>query len=209
MDIFGQLSSIAAFAYIATSGVALVAATRAPGTRRKLAAFNWTAVAVIFVLLAVWRLGEGEARVQEVVRSWTRNHGVYDDRYSFQIPITLGAVLAVSGLVWLARRSSGAGQSGRALCVALVMGVFTAVRATSLHAVDAFLYESIGPIHVNYVIDLGLTALAGALALVDCGLLVTPAPPPPTPRRSSSRSRSSGSGSRQRDRDRSSDRHRP
>jgi hypothetical protein len=83
------------------------------------------------------------------------------------------------------------------------MAVFTAVRATSLHAVDALLYQSVGPIHVNYLIDLGLTAVVAAFALADCRLV---AAPPPPPRRSSSRSGSSSHGSRRRSRSRDHDR---
>lgn len=168
MEIFGQLSPIAAFAYIATSGAALFAAVRTPAARREAAQRTWTAVAVIFVALAVWRLTNGEALVQDMVRTWTRKDGIYDDRHVFQVPVTLGAVLIIAGLVWLAQQSSGVGRAGKALSVALVMVVFTAVRATSLHAVDAILYESVGPIHINYLVDLGLTALVALLAVADC-----------------------------------------
>jgi len=192
MEIFGQLSPIAAFAYLATSGLALVAAVRAPAIRRMVSVRNWVAVALIFVLLAIWRLDDGEALVQGVVRNWTRNRGIYDDRYSFQIPVTLGSILAVAALIWLAGRLSDAGHSGKALCTALVMAVFTAVRATSLHAVDAFLYASFGPVHVNYVIDLGLTAVVAAFAAADCWRKAAVAQ---TSRRASPRSRSAGGGS--------------
>jgi len=195
MEISGLLSPLAACAYLATSGFALIAAFRAPARRRDLALFNWFAVVVIFVLLAVWRLDNGEALVQDQVRDWTRARGLYDDRHSFQVPVTLAAVLAITGLIWLAGRASGAANSGKGLSVALIMAMFTAVRATSLHAVDALLYQSVGPIHVNYLIDLGLTAVVAALAVADCRLLGAPAPPP---RRSSSRSGSSGNGSRRR-----------
>jgi hypothetical protein len=203
MEISGLLSPLAACAYLATSAFALIAAFRAPARRRELALFNWFAVVVIFVLLAVWRLDNGEALVQDQLRNWTRANGTYDDRHSFQVPITLAAVVAVAGLIWLAGRASGAAHSGKGLCAALIMAVFTAVRATSLHAVDALLYQSVGPIHVNYLIDLGLTAVVAAFALADCRLV---AAPPPPPRRSSSRSGSSSHGSRRRSRSRDHDR---
>lgn len=186
MEVVGQLSALAALAYLATAGTALVAAVLAPAGGRRRARFNWIAVAGVFVLLAVWRLTNGEAVVQDIARTWARNSGVYDDRHSVQVPVTLGAVLMIAALVWLARRSSGAGFSGKALSVSLIMVVFTAVRATSLHAVDALLYESVGPVHINYLIDLGLTALVAVLALADCRRALVPAP---VKRRSSSRRR--------------------
>ena len=137
------------------------------------------------------------------MRGWTRAVGIYDDRHTFQVPVTLGAVLAIAGLIWLANRSSRAGNSGRALSFAVIMLLFTAVRATSLHAVDAFLYQSIGPVHVNYVIDLGLTALVAALALADWRNV-----PERRSQRSSSRGRSSGHrSSRRSSRRRSHDEH--
>lgn len=189
MEISGLLSPVAALAYLGTGGAALVAAVRAPRHWRKAAVPNWIAVLVAFVALAAWRLGNGEERVQDRVRGWTRAVGIYDDRHTFQVPVTLGAVLAIAGLIWLANRSSRAGNSGRALSFAVIMLLFTAVRATSLHAVDAFLYQSIGPVHVNYVIDLGLTALVAALALADWRNV-----PERRSQRSSSRGRSSGGG---------------
>ena len=198
MESIGPLSSLAALAYLATSGAALFAAARAPADRRKIAWINWSAVAAIFVLLALWRLGNGEALVQDHVREWTRANGTYDDRHAFQVPVTLGAVLAMAALVWLARRASGSGRSGPALSFSLIMAVFTAVRATSLHAVDELLYASIGPIHINYLIDLGLTALVAALAVADWWRVAAPAH---RSRRSSSSSSSSSRGQRSRHRD--------
>ena len=186
MEVVGQLSALAALAYLATGGMALVATVLAPVDGRRRARFNWIAVAVVVVVLAVWRLTNGEAVVQDFARTWARNSGVYDDRHSVQVPVTLGAVLMIAALIWLARRSSGAGSSGKALSVALIMVVFTAVRATSLHAVDALLYESVGLVHVNYLIDLGLTALVAGLALVECRRALMP---PKGKRRTSSRRR--------------------
>lgn len=186
MEILGQLSALAALAYLATSGVALVAAVLAPAAGRKRALFNWITVAALFVALAVWRLTNGEAVLQDQVRTWARSSGVYDDRHTFQVPVTLAAVLVIAALVWLAWRPAGAGNSGKALGFSLIMVVFTAVRATSLHAVDALLYASIGPVHINYLIDLGLTALVAVLALADCRRALAP---PPAKRRRSSRRR--------------------
>ncbi|KUR80132.1 hypothetical protein [Novosphingobium sp. FSW06-99] len=200
MEISGPLSPIAGFVYIATSGLALVAATCTPATRRKLAVINWGAVAVIFVALAVWRLTDGEILLQDYVRGWTRGHGVYDDRHVFQVPVTLGAVLVMAALVVLAQRSSGVGRSGQALALSLVMVVYTAVRATSLHAIDEILYQSLGPIHVNYLIDLGLTALVAALAIFECRQVATSASR--RHRSSSSRTRRSRSADRDPDRPR-------
>jgi hypothetical protein len=161
MHVPANLSQFASLFYLATAALALGA-----GLRHRTGLVRWTMTAGGFLILAAWRLDDGEALLQDAVRTWTRNAGTYDDRHAFQAPVTLGAVVVVALLVWLGLRSRGAGRSGQALCVTLIMLVFTAVRAVSLHAVDAFLYASIGPVHINYVIDLGLTAVVAGLALM-------------------------------------------
>ena len=168
MEPISGLSLLAVLAYLGTVALALAAAGLASGRRGRAAALRWVLAGVAFAALAGWRYTNGEALLQDSVRTWTRIKGVYDDRYTFQIPLTLAAILVVAALLWLALRWRGNGRSGQALCLALIMLIFTAVRATSLHAVDAFLYESIGPVHINYLIDLGLTAGVAVLALLDC-----------------------------------------
>jgi hypothetical protein len=162
MHLLGNLSYLAALSYLATAVLALVA-----GARHRAALQRWILVAVAFVMLAAWRLADGEALLQDRVRTWTRNSGTYDDRHVFQVPVTLGAVLILALIVWLGWGTRRAGRPGQALCATAIMLVFTAVRAVSLHAIDAILYHSIGPVHVNYLIDLGLTAVVAGLALTN------------------------------------------
>ncbi len=197
MEAISPLSLVATLAYVLTAMAALTAAFRPDRARGRMVTINWTGVAVIFLVLAAWRYTDGEAVLQDQAREWTRNHGVYDDRHTWQVPITLAAVAAIIALGLVAIRWSGVRQSGRALCAAVVMLAFTAVRAVSLHAVDDVLYQSFGPVHVNYLVDLGLTAIVAVLALIDCGLFGA-AEPAPVKRQSSSRNRRSGHSDRER-----------
>lgn len=188
MEAISTLSLVATFAYVLTAMAALAAVLRRDHARRRIVIVNWLGVAVIFLALAAWRYTNSEAVFQDQAREWTRLHGVYDDRHDWQVPITLGAIAVLLVLGLLAGRWAGVRQSGKAVYLALVMVAFSAVRAISLHAVDEVLYHSIGPIHVNYLIDLGLTAAVALLAMVDCGLFGAPVPA----RRSPSRSHRSG-----------------
>jgi hypothetical protein len=177
-------SQLAALAYALTGMAALIAVARA---RKRLAMANWVAVAAIFAALVLWRLTNGEALWQDRIRTWARANGSYDDRQAWQVPLTLLAVMVIVAIAGWMFRSGRARHSGRALALALIMVIFTAVRAASLHAVDALLYASAGPIHVNYVIDMGLTALVALLAVIDWRVIGQPAEP--RHRRRSSRHR--------------------
>ena len=166
-------SQVAALAYALTGMAALIAIARA---RKRLAMANWAAVAAIFAALVLWRLTNGEALWQDRVRTWARLNGSYDDRQTWQVPLTLAAVVLIAVIGGWLFRSGRARHSGRALALALIMVIFTGVRAASLHAVDALLY-SVGPVHLNYVIDMGLTGLVALLAVIDWRLIGQPSEP--------------------------------
>ncbi len=173
MDAISPFSLAAALAYVATAVLALIAAFAVPG-RRRATMRDWSAVGAIFLALALWRFTNGEAQVQDYWRSLAQLHGTYEYRHDWQAPVTVamllaGVVIGIAGFRWAGRR-----RAGQALCAAVAMVLFVGLRTISLHAVDGILYRALGPIHLNYVIDLGLTALTATLAMADCGWLGTP-----------------------------------
>ena len=190
METISYFSLAACLAYVMTAAISLMAAFAARARRQRAAAHHWIFVGTIFVALAGWRLANGEVLVQAHSRFWAQAHGWYDERHDWQAPITLAALLAVGAVLVAAVRWAGTRPSARALCVAIVMILFAALRVISLHAVDEVLYRAVGPFHLNYVIDLGLTGVAAALALADCGWFgAFAAPRRHAPHRRQSRSR--------------------
>lgn len=191
MATISTFSMAAAMAYVVTALLALACALGAPRRQHRAAMLHWIVVALVFAGLAAWRLTDGEGHVQAYARNWAQIHGTYDDRHDWQAPIAILALLVVVATGFAGARWAGPRASGRALCLAVVMVLFAGLRLVSLHAVDEILYRALGPIHLNYVIDLGLTGLVVVLALVDLGWVGQASPPA---RRSRSRSRSRGSG---------------
>ena len=140
----------------------------APGRRLSaIARRNWRIVAAIFALMVIWRLAQGEQRVQDSVRYWTRDHGFYDERQALQIPATIVVILLATAMMMALSRVRHARRSAFGLGASAALALFAAVRAASLHDVDELLYRAIGVVHVNYLIDMGLTGLVGLLALLD------------------------------------------
>lgn len=150
---------------LATVGYFVVAAT-AFGARvrdRNSNARRWLLIALVFVGLAVWRLSNGEMIVQDAVRRAASEDRLYSSRGELQRPLIALIVLFTAPsmfLAWGAFRRSGQGRwMAIAQVATLVLVIYTFVRLVSLHPVDAFVYQSLGPIHVNYLIDGGLTSL--------------------------------------------------
>ena len=151
--------------YLLTAALALWAAqadgarSRTPGAAR----FHWIAVAALFVGAAAWRLGNGEGRVQAMLRGGLEEGGQYASRYGLQAPViavfVLVAVLACGWLAWRWRSM----PVHRALSAAGALGLlaFSMVRLISFHPLDRLIYASFGPLRLNYLIEL---ALIGAVA---------------------------------------------
>jgi hypothetical protein len=183
MEPISTFSLAAALAYVVTAVLALACALAATRRPHRAAIRDWIAVALVFLALAGWRIANGEAQVQTFARNWAQMHGTYDDRHEWQAPITIGVMLVVAVLGIAAVRWAGSRASGRALCLAGAMVLLAVLRVVSLHAVDEILYRALGPFHLNYVLDLGLTGLVAALALADRGWLGTGGPAGPPSRR--------------------------
>lgn len=132
-------------------------------------AFHWQAVALLFAGLAVWRLGAGEAVVQTWVREATQASGSYALRQRWQAPVAALAMLGGGAwIIWLvaARHADPLLQWSRFASLGLL--AYSMFRLVSFHSVDAVIYRSFGPFHLNHGIDLGLAALAGWCAILAC-----------------------------------------
>jgi hypothetical protein len=164
-----MLNVWAAGIYLLTAAAAIAAASRDHSRRR----FAWTSVGVAFTALAAWRLAGGEAALQELLRSAAAERNLYDERGEVQRPLIAFALLLgapATVLLWRKYARDGARTRLAVACIAASILVgYTVIRAVSLHAVDALIYQSIGPVHVNYLIDGGLT-LACLIAGVSSAL---------------------------------------
>jgi len=165
------LSLTATGLYLAVGAVCLYAAvsTGREGASRPGRAI-WLAIAALFVILAASRMLNAEDRVRDLMRVWL-NAGIgYEARRTIQGPIA-ATVLALSGLAGIAlllgfRPTRSGARVERALLWATrasaAMLVLVALRLISFHPVDAILYQ---PLRLNWVFDIGLTALVGIAAL--------------------------------------------
>ena len=164
LTVFSLISSVM---YIVTAccALAVVAGPRRTGLPHD-ARRHWFIVIAAFASLTAWRLGQGEIRLQEQVRAWTRLHGLYDERHDSQAWFTILALAAVMAGIWASFRNGMPGRSKSAMIAALGLLALAAVRLVSLHAIDSLLYRT-GPFHLNYVFDMGLTVTAAGLALLE------------------------------------------
>ena len=163
-----MLNLAGALVYLAVAALAVRAALQARSLGRPGAvAFHWWAIALVFAGLAAWRVAGGEALAQGFARSLAVNAGSYAARREWQVPLVGLAVLAGAvGTAWAfaSRRTDPSVHWSRFAALGLL--AYSAVRMVSLHAVDAFLYASVGPFHLNHFIDLGLAVLVGYFAIV-------------------------------------------
>lgn len=152
--------------YLLVAGLAMRAASRSHKAQRpRAAAVHWRTVSLVFAALALWRLAGAEAQVQDFVRDLAHHTGSYAARRELQTPLVglaliAGAVFAL--WTFFSSRGDPAVRWSRFATMSLL--AYSAVRMVSLHAVDAILYASVGPFHINHFIDLGLAAIAGYYA---------------------------------------------
>lgn len=158
------LSEIAAIAYCLIAALAVFRALLTRDPRRR---WRWMVVAAIMIALAIWRFSDSEIWVQTLARDWARSHDRYEDRHEVQVPVTIALLTAMALGGFGLTRVRHARYAVWALAAAVTLLLVAALRAVSLHMIDAILYYEIGPLRVNYAVDMGLTALIGGLALVD------------------------------------------
>jgi hypothetical protein len=151
-----MLNVLAAAFYVLTAALALGAASRDRGRR-----LAWASIAVAFVGLAIWRFAGGEALLQDLLRTAAAERNLYQERGGLQRPLIAFALLLGAPATVLLWRKYASDSARTRLAVARIAAVvlvgYTIIRAVSLHAVDALIYQSIGPVHINYLIDGGLT----------------------------------------------------
>lgn len=159
-----MLSLIAAGAYAVVAAACVAALSSAIGTQQmpwhRLA---WTGLAAIFIALAAMRVIALEDLVREELRLLLRSEGAYDDRRTLQglIFAVLFSAAAFAGAFWgfrIARTIRGRRNivTVVALAACCVLTLLILLRIVSLHSVDALLY---GPLKLNWIIDLGTSAV--------------------------------------------------
>ncbi|MGW8281612.1 hypothetical protein ACWGK7_19250 (plasmid) [Sphingomonas aurantiaca] len=174
------------------TAVACVAAARRmlavlpPSSVRRADVRFWHAVAGVLIALALWRGLGGEAAVQAWARDAAHAGAWYDERrFSQAIIVSLGLIFGTAVVFALLRLLGG--RRGTVIVAALAtVGLvwLTMMRLVSLHLVDRFLYTGIGPIRMNWVLEVSFL-LATAAAAVHTVRTTQP----PRRKRSSSNSR--------------------
>jgi hypothetical protein len=164
-----QLNLVAAVIY---GLVALLAACAERTFTRQASTFfrpSWTAIAVLFLGFALWRVIDGEHALHHLLVDGHLNSTGYAERGLIQGPLVL--LGGIFGL-WLfsretrRRRRNPWFRLGWAASLALL--TLTGLRMISWHALDMILFVSLGPIHLNHVLDIGLAAIVGWSALRFC-----------------------------------------
>lgn len=168
------LSLTGAALYLVVAGAAFVAARHSPPRangfelRR-----NWLLVGAFFLLFALMRLLAVEDVLREFLRETLASLDLREGRRSIQLPLSLAAIaLAAIGLFPILRRitrrgltSSEAAIEWAWLAIAGMIALI-ALRLISLHAVDQLLFgPSLGPLRINWMLDIGLSALAFSAAI--------------------------------------------
>ena len=168
-----MLNLLGVLAYVVVVVACLAAALRAraaPARRvRAHLTRHWLGLAALFLILAAWRGLGGEAAAQDWGRSLLHAEGLYDARRSWQGPVGAFALLAAGAWAsWLAirdRRRIDPLVAWSRLAGLGLLG-YTALRLLSWHPVDAIIYARLGPLHINHLVDMGLTVFCGLAACV-------------------------------------------
>ena len=158
-------------AYLVAACICALAAARSVrgvGRRDVVATEFWLGAAALLVILAISREVELSARVANVGRDLFRREGWYPDRRPVQ-RLAVYIIIALAGFVGLAG-SLAYLRRGRMhlifgwLALVTLVG-FLAVRAISLHYIDAALYRrSIASIQFNAIAELGITLVLALTA---------------------------------------------
>lgn len=169
-----MLSYAASAIYLVTALLTLAAGLRVaplsvsgnrPGER-----MQWIGIAVIFVLLAMSRISGAEEWLEGVLRTWLVGSHLYEGRRDIQRPVAAMAlvVIALAALAFVMRKSVVMRlietPIAWARTAAIAMLALVVVRVISFHPFDAVLYAK--PLHPNWILDLGLTGIVAAAAVM-------------------------------------------
>jgi hypothetical protein len=165
-----MLNSIAVLFYLGTVA-ACALAYRAAADRPRSDRRVWALLGLLFLLIAAGRVTGFEDHIRQVLRGALTADGVYAERRDVQAPVVAALIALLALGVWLAfARVSHMRHSpaGHALIWGQIAGIglagLIAIRIVSLHFVDKILFK--GPLHLNWVLDIGATATVLAAALL-------------------------------------------
>lgn len=124
---------------------------------------GWTALAMLFSVLAAIRVFAIEDLLREELRLLLRAEGTYEDRRALQglVFAALFIAAATIGGFWTFRIARNIrGRRNIAAMIAVASGAtlvfLLMLRIVSLHSVDQLLY---GPLKLNWIIDLGASTI--------------------------------------------------
>jgi hypothetical protein len=126
----------------------------------------WLGLAVVMLALGINKQLDLQSLFTDVGRVIARSEGWYEQRRGVQAlfigGVSATAVLVLLALVWATR---GRLRDLRPVLAGLVLVVaYVVVRATSLHAVDIFIFTELFGMRWNWILELGgLALMAGAI----------------------------------------------
>lgn len=160
-----SILSLTAAAFYGAVVFACLLALAASVARRQIRwhVIGWSALALLFAVLAAMRVFAAEDMLREELRLLLRAEGTYDDRRALQGPVFAALFIAAAAIggIWTFHISRTIrGRRNIAAMVAIASGctlVFLLMlRIVSLHSVDQLLH---GPLKLNWIIDLGTSTI--------------------------------------------------
>lgn len=144
------------------------AAASHPHVRLRAGRWFWAGCGLFFCLLAASRLSGLEDLIRNGARGMLKRSGHYADRWDWQAPamaaaLLVLAIMAIPVVRWQIRdvRQVLSRQAAWARLGVLAMVGLIALRLISLHSTDRLLY---GPLHLNWLVDIGATLAVGVSA---------------------------------------------
>ncbi len=164
------LSLIAAGLYALVVLSCLTAAGTAGAKRQQSVHWqSWTALAVLFAMLAILRVVSFEELLRDELRQFLLATGSYEERRGIQGPIVLAIVVLAgsAGFFWIYRRFRAArGRRNVTVILAQAAGLamvgLVALRTVSFSALDSLLF---GPLKLNWIGDIGASVLVAGCAV--------------------------------------------
>lgn len=153
-------------AYLLATGLCLAAQRQDAAAAPK---HFWTALAVVLLLLGINKQLDLQSLLTQVVRDWTKTHGVYEQRRALQAAFIF-AIAAIGTIMlvvtsYIMRRQAAPRKI--ALAGMIFLYSFILIRASSFHHVDWALGRSIFSVRLNVVLEIGgISIVASASALV-------------------------------------------
>lgn len=128
----------------------------------------WGSLTLSMLLLGLNKQQDLTGILTRLIRETAWQEQWYFSRQPVQLALIAGAAILFGGLFfWLIRQAKPASrwQSLALLGIVFLTG-FALVRAVSLHAIDAFLYQRIAGIQPNWIVELGGIALVALPAII-------------------------------------------